>query len=377
MVTNIIMLINSLDGGGAERVMTTLANEINRTVGDVKLTFVTLDETLDQYTLDRDIDRIRLDTSFSLFRGIKQFLSIVRKKNPDVILSFLSRSNLVAAIVGKLTNTRVIISERVNTTSHFLHRRGSNIYKVLIRIIYPWAACTVCVSAGVKRDLVENFGMAEGKLRVIYNPFDVDRINLMGEMEVDLPTQNNFALAVGRLTHNKNYEMLLESYAASSRHFDLVILGDGPDRGKIEDLAERLGLTGQVHLVGHVSNPYPYMARASLYVSSSLAEGFPNAMIEAMLLKNAVISTDCDSGPAEIIAEEPFLKVDRCTESQHGFLVPTEDRRALSDALDRLSDPELRDAYALKAGKRAAEFSLHRALSAYLDEIRGPKVRVS
>ena len=165
---------------------------------------------------------------------------------------------------------------------------------------------------------------------------------------------------------NKNFSMLLRAYAAANVGSSLVILGEGAERSRLEALASELGVSDKVHLPGFAANPHAILARAQFYVSPSNAEGFPNAMIEAMCIGLPVVSTDCESGPSEILqggAGAP--KVTELTKARFGILVPPDNERAMSAALQTMSEPRNHGHFAALARKRAHDFSLDRSLTEY------------
>jgi len=330
------------------------------------VTLVTLDLAHDSYSPSDRVSRIRLSTGGGLLRSMTALHSLIRREGPDIIVSFLTRSNCAAIAGSRMMGIPCIASERVHTTSHLSSADGGRLKRALIRLLYPFADRIIAVSHGIEDDLVENYGVAASKVATIYNPVDTGGIEDAARVppSVDIPA--DFIVAVGRLVPNKNFAMLLRSYAAAKIESSLVILGEGAERSRLLALARELGIANKVHLPGFAANPYAILARAKFYVSPSNAEGFPNAMIEAMCIGLPVISTDCDSGPSEILqGTAGASKVTELTMAKFGILVPTNSEPAMSAALQVMSDAPNRKHFAAAARRRALDFSLDRALAEY------------
>jgi glycosyltransferase involved in cell wall biosynthesis len=362
----ILFIINSLEGGGAERVMCLVAAAVAEAEKHWRVTLATLDQERDSYALSERVIRIRLNAGGSLLWSMITLRRLVRLERPDVIVSFLTRSNCAAIACSWLAGIPCVVSERVHTTSHLSSDRGRPLKKALIRCLYPYADRIVAVSQGIMDDLVEHYGVAASQVVTIHNPVDAERIRRAALTAPSLDLPHDFIVAVGRLAPNKNFSMLLRSYAAANIGSSLVILGEGPERSRLEALASELGVSDRVHLLGFAANPHAILARAQFYVSPSNAEGFPNAMIEAMCIGLPVVSTDCESGPSEILqggAGAP--KVTELAKAKFGILVPPDNERAMSAALQAMSEPRSRGHFAALARKRAHDFSLDRSLTEY------------
>ena len=144
-----------------------------------------------------------------------------------------------------------------------------------------------------------------------------------------------------------------------------MILGEGPERAHLEALARELGIEGRVHMPGYVENPHAIVGRATAYVSASRSEGFPNALVEAMALRRAVASTDCPSGPAELLAERDTGATRGMEAAAWGFLVPVDEAAALAAAMDELEEPAVRESYAARAAERAGAYGTDPVIDAY------------
>jgi glycosyltransferase involved in cell wall biosynthesis len=226
----------------------------------------------------------------------------------------------------------------------------------LARWFYPWADAIVTVSQGSADDLVR-LGLSSERIRVIYNPVVTPELfeKAKEPLEHDWfePGSPPVILGVGRLEKQKDFPTLIRAFAQvrQQRPARLMILGEGQDRPALEALVQELGIEEDVALPGFVANPFAYMARAGVFVLSSLFEGLPTVLIEAIAVGTKVVSTDCESGPAEILEN-----------GLYGKLVPVGDSKGIAEAiLSTLEEPANSEAQQ----RKTAEFSLEKAVAQY------------
>ncbi|HEY1685034.1 MAG TPA: glycosyltransferase [Tepidisphaeraceae bacterium] len=228
----------------------------------------------------------------------------------------------------------------------------------LLRPLLQWRfsrQMVVAPARGVAEDLQENFGAND--VRVIWHGVDAEEIARRASEQVDDLPRESYLIAVGRLARQKDYPTLLRAYAlARSQGLDwpLVIVGDGPDDKELRAMTERMRLSQAVRFLGHRDNPFPYMQAAQCLVLSSAWEGFGLVLIEAMSLGVPIISTDCPSGPAEILDAGKF-----------GMLTPVGDSERLAEAMLRMSKPETREHYSELAKERSKAFAIAKMAEAY------------
>lgn len=371
----VFFVINSLEGGGAERVFTTLLTAFADDP-DFGVELVLLDSVPMKYAPPPGLRIHQLDCRQSYRRSIADLVGLVRRERPALVFSFLNRANCAAVMAAMLSGCRAIISERVHTTSHFGAGRGAAVKRLFVRLLYPRADLVVAVSHGIADDLAERYAVPRSRIAVIYNPVRQDHIRTQGALAPASPVSDGpYWLGIGRLMPNKNFALLLRAFAEAKPVGDLVILGEGPERARLEALSRELGIADRVRLPGFVENPFALTSRAHAYLACSNAEGFPNALVEAMVLGTAVASTDCDSGPAEILRGHTAPKVTGMTEVEHGILTPTGDVDAMADAIRRLGDGSVRQRYADAARRRAADFDIDATLAAYRAVIVGALAR--
>lgn len=370
----ILFVINSLEGGGAERALSRLLVALSGDAwaADKEIHLVLLDDYEVEQVIPASVKVTTLSAQGSLLKSVTGLASVIRAIKPDAVVSYLTRANLAASVVCKLMRIPVIISERVNTTHH-LTGRFAFIQKLMVRLLYPLPNRVVAVSGGVKEDLVQNFSVNERKCSVVYNGYDQSELNELSQESVASISDRPFAIAIGRLVPNKNVTMLLRAWRLAQPQCDLLILGEGPDRDMLQQEVDAYNEISdyKIRLEGFCKNPYPYIAKAQFYVSASNAEGFPNSLVEAMTLGVPVISTDCPSGPREILAPGLAKPVTSAVQAEWGLLTPTRNEEAMAAALSVFTIEEMRQQYARKAKERAQDFSMNAVKQGYIKLLNG------
>ena len=297
-------------------------------------------------------------------RVISSLLPLVRylrEKKPTILLSAMEHANLVALWARHIagSQTRVVLTEHnmVSVNCRNAGLRG-RLMPMLMRRFYGWADHVIAVSRGVGADLAQITRLAESDVSVVHNPVVVPEIFEQAGAEIDHPWFDPVGppviVSVGRLTAQKGYATLLRAVALVKERVSirLLILGEGEERPVLERLADELGIADCVCFQGHVNNPFAYVSRARLFVLSSAWEGFGVVLVEAMAVGAPVVSTDCPSGPAEILEDGRF-----------GRLCPVNDPIALARAIE-MTLRETPDRVALT--KRAMDFSYDAVADRYL-----------
>jgi glycosyltransferase involved in cell wall biosynthesis len=364
----VLFLINSLAGGGAERVMCTLLRHSETESAEFDITLALLDNEPAANTPPDWVSVRQLDCRFSLARSVIEVGRLFAEIKPDVSVSFLTRANL-----SNVLNARgrpCLISERANTATHFLPGAKGAISKALIRAIYPRATKIIAVSEGVAAGLREKFGVPAEKLTAIANPVDAAAIKAKAAERPAIELEQPYILAAGRMVPSKSYDMLIRAYAASGVAPRLVIVGEGELRPLLEATAKECGVEDRVLMPGFIANPYPLMRNAQFFVLSSNSEGFPNALVESMALGLPVIATNAPSGPSQILAEAPRESINDLTYAPHGVLTPVGSIERMAEALRAMQDPEMRRSYGEKAAARAQSFDATGSKDQYWGVIR-------
>jgi len=359
---HIALFLPNLGGGGAERVFTNLANAFAEK-GMVVDFVLGKAEGPNLSQIDRRINLVDLGTN-SVYGWIRPMKHYLKERHPELILSGLHHANLIALYANMLsgTKTRIIVSVH-GTMSHDIGKSRKKLAKaipLLVRVFYPKADKIICVSNGVAQELINKYHLPKSKIQVIYNPVVTQDMFKKAEEPLDhpwfQPGQPPVILGVGRLTAAKDFETLIKAFALVRNKTEtrLMILGEGPERAKLEQFVKQLGLENDVSMPGFVDNPYKYMKRSSVFVLSSRWEGLPTVLVEALALGLPVVSTDCPSGPAEILENGKW-----------GRLVPVGDPKALADAILVAMNDERG-----KGVERAKEFSLDKIVDQYVALIK-------
>lgn len=328
----IALFLPSLEGGGAERVVLRIANEFasRRVPVDLVLAQASGDYMDD---VGSDVRVIDLD-SHRLLAALPDLARYLRHERPQALLSSPAHANVIAVVARVLarTDTRLVLRE-ANTVSKIRVHHGRLRERAVAWAMpwaYPRADHIIAVSEGVASDLQETLSVDEDEVTSIYNPTDIDQLRRRAQEEVDHPWLKPNAggppvlLGIGRLSEQKDFETLFRAFRHLQDHqrTHLIILGKGPQREKLEVLARDLGVADAVSMPGFVDNPYTFIRRADVFVLSSAWEGMPNALIEAYVLGAPIVSTDCPSGPREILEG-----------GRWGRLVPVGDVQAMSQAI--------------------------------------------
>lgn len=361
----ILFVINSLAGGGAERVMATILRASGGMHPHRPITLALLDREAIAYEPPAGIELVQLDCGGRLLPSIIGLRRLVARLRPDAVLSFLTRANVANVMATRGASSTCIISERVNTSAHFQSGMAGLIGKALVRLFYARADHVISVSQGVCDDLARNFGVPPERISVIANPIDHPAIAARAAEEPALALDRPYVAAAGRLVANKNFGMLIEAFARSGLEGDLVIMGEGPLRKTLEVHAQVLGLEGRVHLPGFVGNPFAVIARSTLFAMPSNAEGFPNGLVEAMACGRPVISTNCPSGPSEILLGLPRHAVTSTIHCSAGAIVPPNDPALFADALRAVHDDPERAHLGKAAMELSRAFSVERTVQQY------------
>lgn len=334
----ITLFLPSIGYGGAERVTVNLAEGIVALGFDVDLVFVTSDDPPLLTDIPEAVRLIDLDAG-RVAASLPKLIRYLRREQPVALLSALEHTNVIALVAARLArvDTRVVVS--VHTTLSRAIRDSTllraRMFPLLMRWSYPWATKVVAVSEAAREDLLETTGLAPDSVKVILNPVVTPALFEKAKAPLPhrwfAPGEPPVVLGVGRMVTAKNFQLLLKAFARVRKELParLILLGEGELFSSLKQQARELGIADDVEMPGFTENPYAYMSRAKVFVLSSIFEGLPTVVIEALALATPVVSTDCPGGSAEILEH-----------GRYGILVPVNDEEAMAGGiLQQLREP--------------------------------------
>jgi glycosyltransferase involved in cell wall biosynthesis len=308
-------------------------------------------------------DRLfNLPTGLASTGSLPKLIHYLKQEQPLALISATHYPNEIAIIAKHLAKvpTRVIVSEHttLSVEAQKVEQVSARLIPITARLFYPWADGIITVSHGVAEDLSKITGIGKERIKVIYNPVITPELFNKAKEAVNhpwfLPGEAPVILGVGRLVAQKDFSTLIRAFAKvrQVKPARLMILGDGREKEQLKALARELGIEEDVALVGFVDNPFTYMKQAKLFVLSSAWEGLPTVLIEALAVGISVVSTNCESGPAEILDD-----------GKYGELVPVGDSDAMAQAILKVlsGNSKLVDSDWLE------QFNLQTSIRNYLD----------
>lgn len=377
--------IGTLSIGGAERVVSNLSLNINKNIEKNILIFG--ENSRIDYPYGGKLvylDKSKSTNILTKIKIIRDRISSIKKikksKQCTTTISFLEYPNLINTLTSKSGKSIVSVRNHMSTK----HSTGikSKLWNVTIKYLYPRADLIISVSEEIKRDLIENYKINPDKIKVIYNSYDIEKINRLAKEEVEYEYKEIFnnpvIITVGRLNKQKGQWHLIRAFSEVKKQIPnakLVVLGEGNLENYLRELAKGLNIDKDVHFLGFQKNPFKFIAKSKIFVLSSFHEGFPNALAEAMACGIPVISSDCLSGPREILAPDEFkfdkIKYD-IDENRYGVLVPVcdgnkygiddpitdEEDKMSQDIIELLNDEEKCEYFAKQSVKRIKDFEV-------------------
>lgn len=329
------IVIHSLTGGGSEHAAARMASHWAESGRDV--TLITLDSVQnDHIALSPKVERIGLNVmgdSAGIWSAIKANRSRIQslrdalvKSAPDRVICLTDRTNVLTLLAVRGTDLKVVVSERTDIR----HHRIGRIWEWLRKRTYP-RACSIVVQSEAVCAAMKPIARTS-PVHVIPNAVPhsgAGAVSAPNFPKLDLSGDRNWFVAVGRFSYEKGFDRLIDAFAHVAEHcpaWNLMIIGDGPEKSKLRKTTQDLGLKDRVLFPGWIESPWPAISKSSIAVLPSRYEGFPNALLEAMSHGHAPIAFDCESGPSEII-----------THNENGLLIPQNDVVALAAAMQSLA----------------------------------------
>ena len=383
----IALIVNTLANGGAERVVSNLSlylyeqYDIDIILNDTDKVGYPYKGELISLGLKPQINKRNLLYQAKLFITRTKRLKELKQKNKYIAAISFSDSANVANILSRKKGVKTILSVHTNITRQSRDFRYKYIVSPLIKYLYNGADSIVAVSDGVADDLICHHGVDRDKITVIYNGCDITSIQSLSKEELTDQEKkwlegDNIIATVGRLDDSKGQWHLIRALSRIKEHgmhFKLLIMGQGKLKAYLQELVDGLGMSDEVIFCGFCSNPFKILEKADLFVSSSLYEGFPNNLVEALACELPCVSTDFESGAREIIAPNG---INTCSDdiglAEYGVIVPvcdgnhynyndplSEQEILLSRAIEQiLQDTTIRHKYKSTAKKRAEELGI-------------------
>lgn len=354
---HIAVYLPSLAGGGAERVAVILANALSGLGCRVDLVLACAEGPY-RGDLDPAVRVVDLGASRVLF-SLPALAAYLRRERPAALLGVMAHANVAAALARILSGTSIRLVLRQQTVLRIPGiPRKERILQVAMRWAYRNADAVVAVSNGIATDLIQILALPPTKVRTIHNPVITDSLYAMAAASLPHPWlmlgEPPVIITAGRLQEEKDFPTLIHAFKKVREAFQcrLVILGEGGQRELLEELTLQLGIKDNVLLPGFQVNPFAWISRAALFVLSSRWEGLPGVLIQAMALGVPVVSTDCHSGPREILQD-----------GRWGRLVPVGDVDALASAMRQTLEDDSHPAVTVRANDFSSTQSVQRYFS--------------
>lgn len=344
----VLFFIYQMGAGGAARTLLNIINNLDRERFEPVLVTLNYNGSYEHQVKD-DVTFRKVNTT-RLSHSVKELAGLIKEEQADLVFSTIPRVNTIATLAAKMARVPNIVREADNLGGTF----KENLQLKGFGLVYKAATQIVSLSEGVKENLVTRYHLKPDAIKVIYNPVDIQHIDEKKAVPLSSSEKRFFAqealnvITAGRLVPQKDQHTLFKALALINREMpvNLIILGEGPLYNELRSFAEELNIQDKISFPGFQDNPYHWIANVDAFVLTSKHEGFSHVLAEALACGTRIVSTDCKSGPSEVLDNGKF-----------GELVPVGDAESLAEALKSVltESPEKR-AVQTKNGRERAMF---------------------
>jgi N-acetylgalactosamine-N,N'-diacetylbacillosaminyl-diphospho-undecaprenol 4-alpha-N-acetylgalactosaminyltransferase len=375
----VTLFINSLTSGGAERVLSIIATEL--VAQNIAVDLLCIEKDLN-YPLPKEVNIIYLSNLTKHDSALKKLLYIpylglklkryVKKHKITLIQSHIHRANftnIVAKLFGAKHQVQVV---EVTSINNF--KNGSFTKKInyaLVKLLYKHTDIVIFKAQRMKEEFLKNIPNIK-KYTVINNPYNIQKIISLAQEPIDdfkFSKEKQYIVSVGRLSAEKRQKSLISVLKKLDTNIELILIGEGKEQNNLHAHTVSYNLENRVHFLGKKENPFKYIKQANIFVLASEGEGFPNVLVESMICATPVISTDCISGPREILAPDTDIKVQLTKGieiAQNGILYPIDDEEALTLAINTIfTDKEKEKEFITNALEKSNDYSLAKIIRRY------------
>lgn len=394
---NVGLLISTLNCGGAERVVSRLSSLLSE---NYNIYIILFEDTYLCYKYEGSLINLNIKSeNYSILKKIflpikraKKLKSIKKEFNLDVVISFLDSPNIVN-ILSKYKGCKTVVSVRNYSKREKELSTYTKIVNFFISKLYKKADKIIAVSKVIRNSLINDYKLDSRNIEVIYNPYDLNEICDLASEEIDNKYKKFIAgekifISVGRQMYQKGFWHLVKAFNILNKidpETRLIIVGKDFQGGAVKQLVNDLELKDKVLLTGYQENPFKYINVSACYVLTSMFEGFPNSMVEALACGCPVIAADCKSGPREILYKNSDINKEAIDMeiADYGILIPELDKNEnwqseiydekeelLANAMLKIiNDKYLRERLSKKSVKRAKDFNFELCKKKYIEVI--------
>jgi len=375
----VTLFINSLTSGGAERVLSVIVTELVAQNIEVNLLCIEKDNA---YVLPKEVQITYLSNLTNHDSSLKKLLYLpylalklkryIKENQTTLVQSHIYRANftnILAKLFGAKHQVQVVEVTSINNLKDGSFSKKINF--VLIKLLYKYADLVVFKAQRMKEEFLKNIPKIK-KYTVINNPYDIQNISSLAEEKVEdfeFHQDKQYIVSVGRLSSEKRFITLVKVLKELDNNIELILIGEGEEESNLKAYTYENKLEKRIHLLGKKENPFKYIKHSNLFVLASEGEGFPNVMVEAMICETPVISTDCISGPREILAPNTDINFQLQTGielAHNGILYPVDNEENLKLAIETmLNDKAKQEKYIANAFEKSQEYALKKIIEKY------------